>query len=192
MKKLVLALTAVAAFTGSAFAADLPARTYTKAPDDGRPVRTGPASTSSAAAAAASGMLTQHRRDHGAGNAARPSISARAVTAGSARSVLAMTGSSTSWVVGIFADGQFGSLKGTIQDRPRLDRQREGAGHLGCRRACRLPGRAERSFLRQWWLHRVALVGHDAFGTQRRRRSASTPTASTAMAGSSVAASKTT
>ena len=33
MKKLVLALTAVAAFTGSALAADLPARTYTKAPE---------------------------------------------------------------------------------------------------------------------------------------------------------------
>src|SRR5580704_10078530 len=32
MKKLVLALTAVAALTGSALAADLPARTYTKAP----------------------------------------------------------------------------------------------------------------------------------------------------------------
>jgi outer membrane immunogenic protein len=32
MKKLVLALTAVAAFSGSALAADLPARTYTKAP----------------------------------------------------------------------------------------------------------------------------------------------------------------
>src|SRR6202035_1651053 len=33
MKKLVLALTALAAFTGSAVAADLPARTYTKAPE---------------------------------------------------------------------------------------------------------------------------------------------------------------
>jgi outer membrane immunogenic protein len=32
MKRLVLALSAVAAFTGSAIAADLPARTYTKAP----------------------------------------------------------------------------------------------------------------------------------------------------------------
>src|SRR4249920_3178199 len=32
MKKLVLALTAVAAFSGSAIAADLPARTYSKAP----------------------------------------------------------------------------------------------------------------------------------------------------------------
>jgi outer membrane immunogenic protein len=31
MKKLLLALTAAAAFSGSAFAADLPARTYTKA-----------------------------------------------------------------------------------------------------------------------------------------------------------------
>jgi outer membrane immunogenic protein len=32
MKKFLLAMTAAAAFTGSAFAADLPARTYTKAP----------------------------------------------------------------------------------------------------------------------------------------------------------------
>jgi len=32
MKKLMLALTAAAAFTGSAVAADLPARTYSKAP----------------------------------------------------------------------------------------------------------------------------------------------------------------
>ncbi len=32
MKKLVLALTAVAAFSGSALAADLPARNYSKAP----------------------------------------------------------------------------------------------------------------------------------------------------------------
>src|SRR5258705_9832156 len=32
MKKLVLALTAAAAFSGSAVAADLPARAYTKAP----------------------------------------------------------------------------------------------------------------------------------------------------------------
>ncbi|MGB7123211.1 MAG: porin family protein, partial [Bradyrhizobium sp.] len=38
MKKLVLALTAVAAFTGSALAADLPARTYTKAPMMPEPV----------------------------------------------------------------------------------------------------------------------------------------------------------
>ena len=32
MKKFLLATTALAALTGSAFAADLPARTYTKAP----------------------------------------------------------------------------------------------------------------------------------------------------------------
>ena len=38
MKKLVMALTAVAAFTGSAFAADLPARTYSKAPAPVAPV----------------------------------------------------------------------------------------------------------------------------------------------------------
>ena len=40
MKKLVLALTAVAAFSGSALAADLPARTYTKAPVMAEPVPT--------------------------------------------------------------------------------------------------------------------------------------------------------
>jgi outer membrane immunogenic protein len=40
MKKLVLALTAVAAFTGSAFAADLPARTYSKAPVMAAPLPT--------------------------------------------------------------------------------------------------------------------------------------------------------
>jgi outer membrane immunogenic protein len=38
MKKLVLALTAAAAFTGSAVAADLPARAYTKAPPPPAPV----------------------------------------------------------------------------------------------------------------------------------------------------------
>jgi outer membrane immunogenic protein len=40
MKKLVIALTAAAAFTGSAFAADLPARTYSKAPAVVAPVST--------------------------------------------------------------------------------------------------------------------------------------------------------
>jgi outer membrane immunogenic protein len=40
MKKLVLALSAVAAFTGSAIAADLPARTYSKAPAMVAPVPT--------------------------------------------------------------------------------------------------------------------------------------------------------
>jgi outer membrane immunogenic protein len=40
MKKLVLALSAVAAFTGSALAADLPARTYSKAPAVVAPVST--------------------------------------------------------------------------------------------------------------------------------------------------------
>jgi outer membrane immunogenic protein len=40
MKKLVLALSAVAAFTGSALAADLPARTYSKAPAVVAPVPT--------------------------------------------------------------------------------------------------------------------------------------------------------
>ena len=52
MKKLVIALTALAAFTGSASAADLAARPYTKAPAAVPvPVPAGPASTSAAAVA---------------------------------------------------------------------------------------------------------------------------------------------
>ena len=58
MKKLVLALTAVAAFTGSASAADLGARPYAKAPVAvARPI-TGPAFTFSAVVAVACGLLT--------------------------------------------------------------------------------------------------------------------------------------
>src|SRR5262249_52887934 len=39
MKKLILALTAIAAFSGSALAADLPARTYSKAPMMPEPIQ---------------------------------------------------------------------------------------------------------------------------------------------------------
>ena len=117
MKKLVLALTAVAAFTGSALAADLARpHAYTKAPPPMRRLRAGPASTSSAAAAAASGMLTPAL---GSPRRALPlSINQRQGGDGWFGTVGAgydwqFNGT---WVFGIFADGQFGSLKGTIQD----------------------------------------------------------------------------
>ena len=58
MKKLVLALTAVAAFTGSALAADLPARTYTKAPMMPEPVYNWTGFSSSVVLVAAFGMPT--------------------------------------------------------------------------------------------------------------------------------------
>ena len=126
MKKLVLALTALAAFTGSAFAADLAARTYTKAP---MPMPVAPNWTGFYIFGGAGGGVwdaDSNVADTATGAAAHASISARVATAGSARSVPATTGSSTArWVAGIFADGQFGSLRGTIQDPiARLDRQR--------------------------------------------------------------------
>jgi hypothetical protein len=58
MKKLVLALSAVAAFTGSALAADLPARTYSKAPMMAPVYNWTGFYISSAAPAVGCGMLT--------------------------------------------------------------------------------------------------------------------------------------
>src|SRR6266849_2944160 len=119
MKKLVLALSAVAAFTGSALAADLPARTYTKAPmmspapswtgfyifggggygmfDSNTFVTTFPGGT----------PLTIGQKVGGDGFFGT-------VGAGYDWQF------SGSWVAGIFADGQFGSIKGTIQDQGAL------------------------------------------------------------------------
>ncbi len=150
MKKFLLALTAVAAFSGSAFAADLPARTYTKAPDDAGRLRAGPASTSSAAAAAASGMPTPASRQTATGAASAARSTSRAAMAGSARSAPATTGSSTaagssaSWPTASSAASR------AIRDLgwpPR--RQREASGYLGGGRSRRLSGCAERSFLCQ-------------------------------------------
>ena len=117
MKKLVLALTAVAAFTGSALAADLPARTYTKAPVMPEPVYnwTGfyifggvggglwDADTTTQSTTTGAQFLSSQRQggDGWYGT----------VGAGYDWQF------NHSWVLGIFADGQFGSLKGTIQDQ---------------------------------------------------------------------------
>src|SRR3984893_18729667 len=115
MKKLVLALSAVAAFTGSALAADLPARTYTKAPmmspapswtgfyifggggygmfDSNTFVTTFPGGT----------PLTIGQKVGGDG-------------------YFGTVGAGYDWqfngslVAGIFADGQFGSIKGSLTD----------------------------------------------------------------------------
>jgi outer membrane immunogenic protein len=119
MKKLIIALTAVAAFTGSASAADLAARPYTKAPmvapaynwtgfyifggggggiwDADSNVQTNPGAA-----------LTRDQRLGGDGWFG---------TAGAGYDW--QFGSS--WVAGIFADGQFGSLRGSLTDtRPAL------------------------------------------------------------------------
>src|ERR1700753_3500251 len=117
MKKLLLALTAVAAFSGSALAADLQPRMYTKA----APVApawswtgfymfggagggvwdadTGVQSTTSGAS-----ILGFNQRQGGDGWYG---------TVGAGYDYQF----ATSWVAGVFADGQFGSIKGTIQDQ---------------------------------------------------------------------------
>jgi outer membrane immunogenic protein len=114
MKKILLALTAVAAFTGTAFAADLPARTYTKAPPPMAPSWTG-----------------FYIFGGGGGGIWDADTSTRVTATGTALTINQRQGGdgffgtvgagydwqfNGSWVAGIFADGQFGSLKGTIQD----------------------------------------------------------------------------
>ena len=115
MKKLVLALTAVAAFTGSALAADLPARTYTKAPV----IVETPSWT---------GFYIFGGGGYGLWDANTYSVN---TATGNATSIAQRSGGdgyvgtvgagydwqlSQSWVGGIFADGQFGSIRGSLVD----------------------------------------------------------------------------
>ena len=119
MKKLVLALAAVAAFSGSALAADLPAApVYSKAPVMPAPVYnwTGfyifgggggglwDADTFTLNPVTGNCVLCAHQTQGGSGYFGT-------VGAGYDWQF------NTSWVAGLFADGQFGSLKGTIQDQ---------------------------------------------------------------------------
>ena len=122
MKKLVLALSAVAAFTGSALAADLPARTYSKAPmmapvynwtgfyifggaggglwdADSNVQSTGPAGGFGPAGTA----LTRDQRLGGDGWFGTVGIGYDWQF-------------NHSWVAGVFADGQFGDIHGSLSD----------------------------------------------------------------------------
>jgi outer membrane immunogenic protein len=114
MKKLAIALLAAAAFSGSAVAADLPARTYTKAPPMA-PVYSwtgfyifggggyGIWDANQDTRNVAGTPLTIQRKSGGDGFLGT-------VGAGYDWQV------SQSWVGGIFADGQFGSIRGSVQD----------------------------------------------------------------------------
>src|ERR1700732_3864141 len=116
MKKLVLALTAVAAFTGSAIAADLPART--KAPVMVEPIQnwTGfyilcgargglwDADTRTVSTTTGACILCLTQRQGGDGWFGTVGVGYDWQL-------------NNSWVLGILTDGQFGSLKGTIQDQ---------------------------------------------------------------------------
>jgi outer membrane immunogenic protein len=115
MKKLALALTAVAAFSGSAIAADLPARTYTKAP-------------MMAPAPSWTGFYLSGGGGYGLWDADTTSVT---VPSGVPLTISQRTGGdgyfgtvgggydwqfNSSWVGGIFADAQFGSIRGTLSD----------------------------------------------------------------------------
>jgi outer membrane immunogenic protein len=118
MKKLVVALTALAAFTGTASAADLAARPYNKAPvavapaynwtgfyifgGGGGGVWDANTGTSDTVTGTCIGCVNQKQ----GGDGWFGTVGAGYDWQFNGR-----------WVAGILADGQFGSLKGTIQDQ---------------------------------------------------------------------------
>jgi outer membrane immunogenic protein len=115
MKKIVLALSAVAAFTGSALAADLPARTYTKAPE-------------MAPVASWTGFYIFGGAGGGVWDANSNAVSQSSGAAVSRNEKFGGDGwfgtvgagydwqLNSSWVFGILADGQFGDIRGSISD----------------------------------------------------------------------------
>ncbi|WP_315719955.1 MULTISPECIES: porin family protein [unclassified Bradyrhizobium] len=118
MKKLLLAATAVVAMTGAASAADLAARPYAKAPMAApvAPSWTGfyifgggggglwNADTNIVSTATGAALIGLNQKQGGEGWLG---------TAGAGYDWQV----TPSWVFGILADGQFGSIKGTIQDQ---------------------------------------------------------------------------
>ena len=120
MKKLVIALTALAAFTGSASAADLGARPYAKAPA----LLPAPSWTGFYIFGGGGGGIWHANGgvDNTATGACIVCTNTRTGGDGWFGTVGAgydwQTG--PSWVFGIFGDGTFGSLKGNIGDRRRV------------------------------------------------------------------------
>jgi outer membrane immunogenic protein len=116
MKKLVLALTAIAAFSGSALAADLPARTYTKAP-----VVIPPAPSWTGFyifGGGGGGLWAADQHVQTTGSNIPLTVDQRQGGSGWFGTVGAGYDwqFNTSWVAGVLADGQFGSIRGTLQD----------------------------------------------------------------------------
>ena len=115
MKKLVLALTAIAAFSGSALAADLPARTYSKAPAMIEPI---PSWTGFYIFGGAGGGVWD--ADSNIVTPAGVGITRDQRLGGDGWFGTVGAGYdwqfNSSWVAGIFADGQFGSLRGSLED----------------------------------------------------------------------------
>ena len=114
MKKLVVALTALAAFTGSALAADLAPRPYAKAP---APMPVAPSWTGFYIFGGAGGGIWD-ADDYHYNNITGAPFAVNQRLGGDGWFGTVGAGYdwqfSSSWVGGIFADGQFGSLKGSI------------------------------------------------------------------------------
>jgi len=115
MKKLVLALTAVAAFSGSAVAADLAPRTYTKAPY----MAPAPSWTGFYIFGGGGGGLWA------ADNGTVSTATGVAIGTGQRNGGSGWLGTvgagydwqvNQGWVIGILADGQFGSIRGNVSD----------------------------------------------------------------------------
>ncbi len=116
MKKIVLTLAALAAFTGSAMAADMAPR-YTKAP---MPMPVAPSWTGFYIfGGAGGGLWASDEHTQTTAGALPLSIDQRQGGSGWFGTVGAGYDwqVNSGWVAGIFADGQFGSLKGTVQDQ---------------------------------------------------------------------------
>jgi outer membrane immunogenic protein len=118
MKKLVLALAAVAAFTGSALAADMAPRAYSKAP---APVVVAPSWTGFYIFGGAGGGLWAADTTTQVTATGVCILCPKQTQGGSGWFGTVGAGYdwqvNPSWVIGILADGMFGSLDGTIQDQ---------------------------------------------------------------------------
>ncbi|MCP3466355.1 outer membrane protein [Bradyrhizobium sp. CCGUVB23] len=114
MKKIVLALTAVAAMTGAASAADLAARPYTKAPVAVAPV---PSWTGCYIAAGGGGAMTNN--DHNTFLTATGAAVDQNTTSGARGWLATVQGGcdyqfAGNWLVGAFADYDFMDVRGDI------------------------------------------------------------------------------
>ena len=118
MKKILLALTAVAAMTASASAADLAARPYTKAP---APIAVAPSWTGFYIFGGGGGGIWDADTGTQVTGTGTPLLGFNQRQGGDGWFGTVGAGydwqTSNSWVIGVFADGQFGRLKGTIQDQ---------------------------------------------------------------------------